>query len=243
MTSGSYITGGFSITNACCIASAYSMTRASFVIGCSSITGGCSIAGFSIIGVVGIGATVAATTTAAWAAMTSLPMRSWNIMYKALANRSMVDMSTIKILASSFSLANTTLLVSFATLSIVAQASNLAASTFSLSSFNFYCCVSIISFELALDLLCVFLELVLINSTIKVIDASILLVVEDPASFSALSFLWLAGWPADATVEGINPSLSPASLRVNRTSSYFLHPSSFLKQCMNAKSLSFFYTL
>jgi hypothetical protein len=34
---------------------------------------------------------------------------------------------------------------------------------------------------------------VLIKSTIKVIDASILLVVEDPASFSTLSFLWLAG--------------------------------------------------
>jgi hypothetical protein len=86
---------------------------------------------------------------------------------------------------------------SFIALSIVAWASKLAALTFSLSSFNFSYCVFIIDFHLASNLSCVSFELVLMHSTIKEMEASILLVAEDPTCFVALAFLTPAlGRPA-----------------------------------------------
>jgi hypothetical protein len=104
-------------------------------------------------------------------------------------NLAMVDMSACKIFASSFILANTILVDSFIALRIVAWSFNLVASTFSLSSINFSCCVSIIDFHLESDLLHVSLELMLMDSTIKEMKASMPLVAEDPACFAALAFL------------------------------------------------------
>jgi hypothetical protein len=123
-------------------------------------------------------------------------------MYHALANGSMLDMSACKIFSSSFILVNATLLDSFIALSIVAWASNLAASTFSLSCFNFSYCVFIIDVHLASNLSCVSFELVLMHSTIKEMEASILLVAKDPTCFAALAFLTPAlGRPTDASWE------------------------------------------
>jgi hypothetical protein len=67
-------------------------------------------------------------------------------------------------------------------------------------------CVSIIVFYLASELSCVSLEFVLINSTIKVIDASIPLVDDDTASLSAFG-LHVADWPVGrGRVLGVGPS-------------------------------------
>jgi hypothetical protein len=106
------------------IGSDTSMTSGFSIIGACSIAGAGSVTGCTITDIVGIGVIVATAAAAAWAAMTYLPMRSRYILYHALANRYMVAMFAIQILASSFILANATLLDSLTTLSIMDWASN-----------------------------------------------------------------------------------------------------------------------
>jgi hypothetical protein len=113
----------------------------------SSITGGCSIIGSCTI-IVGCyitgGTGVGVDEGASCVVMTSLLMHSWYIMYHALGNGSMVDKSTVKIVASSSILANATLLDSFIGLRIMAWAFDFAALTFYFANFNFACCVSLL---------------------------------------------------------------------------------------------------